>query len=91
MFSKMLSGLTAIVLSLAAASAFAGPDWAAIERARAERKAQTAAPATATAEAEAGEQKVVPVNHGPRAEFRPSLGSPAADAAIMAPTNVARQ
>ncbi|QDF98520.1 hypothetical protein CJ010_19245 [Azoarcus sp. DD4] len=85
MFSKMLTGLMAVTLSLLAGSALAGPDWAAIERARAERKAQ----ATAKPALEVAEQKVLPVNHGPRAEFRPVSAAP--EASVVAPTSVARQ
>lgn len=87
MFYKTFSGLTAILLSLAAGSAFAGPDWAAIERARAERKAQVAAKPAAPAAVV--EDKVQPVNHGPRAEFRPLTTKP--EAPVLSPTNVARQ
>lgn len=86
MFSKTLTGLTALTLCLLTNSAVAGPDWAAIERARAERKAQAPAkPAVGLAE-----QKVAPLNHGPRAEFRPAR--PAQETpAVPAPTSVARQ
>lgn len=87
MFSKMLTGLMAATLSLLAGSVLAGPDWAAIERARAERKAQ--ATATAKPALEVAEQKVLPVNHGPRAEFRPVSAAP--EAPLVAPTSVARQ
>lgn len=86
MFYKMLTGLTAITLSLTAGSAFAGPDWALIERARAERKAQLAKPVEATAEKKAGVQ---PIAHGPRAEFRPVAA--AKEAAEPVTASIARQ
>lgn len=76
MFSKMLVGLTAFTLGTGVA--LAGPDWAAIERARAERKAETTSqPAVAAASADS---KVRALDHGPRAGFRTPTAEPAAPA-----------
>lgn len=71
---KLITTLIGTISLSATLSAFAGPDWQAIELARKNANAQTSKMEKATPEDKCAEKRLVlPLDHGPRAQTTPYL------------------
>jgi len=72
-FSKKTAAFAALSLLLVSGSSIAGPDWTAIERARAAAKQTAASEAAAGTTTAAASDTVRKVSHGPRAVVQPGV------------------
>ncbi len=71
---KLITTLVSIVTLGAALSAFAGPDWQAIEQARKHAQVQPVKAQAVTPQEKCTQKRLVlPLDHGPRAQTTPYL------------------